>query len=62
VPEPAIKQVMYYREMSQDTVPDMLAYGVQMFEEANVRPAPEHVEVIGGWKPHRSALFRGVRR
>lgn len=59
VPETAKKQVKYYREWGQDTIPDMLAYGIQMFEEEGIRPVSDKPQVVGGWKPRRPRLFGG---
>jgi len=62
VPEPAIKQVKYYREMTQDTIPDVLAYGCQAFEEEKIRPYKQYTKARANWKPHRPGLFKGVKR
>jgi hypothetical protein len=59
IPEPALKQIKYYREMSQDTIPDMIAYGIQMFEDNSIRPFCQGGKVRKGWRPHHRKLFKG---
>jgi len=57
VPESAIKEIQYYREMAQDTIPDALSYAREMFDIYNVSPHRGDVHTTGGYQPRNRGLF-----